>query len=69
MIRLAGAQIPNGADIQINKKEIFKALDWAKENEVDELLTPEGSLSGYETRWQNKMPELHEALFEVQEHQ
>ena len=69
MIRLAGAQIPNGVDIQINKKEIFKALDWAKENEVDELLTPEGSLSGYETEWQRKMPELHEALFEVQEHQ
>ena len=34
-IRLAGAQIPVGTDIQTNKKEIFKALDWAKETGVD----------------------------------
>ena len=31
-IRIAGAQIPVTPDIQYNKKEIFKALDWAKEN-------------------------------------
>ena len=68
-IRIAGAQIPVGTDIQINKKEIFKAIDWAKENEVDCLLTPEGSLSGYESGWQGKMPELNEALIEVEKHQ
>jgi hypothetical protein len=41
MIRVAGAQIPVGTNIQANKVEILKALDWAKENEVDHLLTPE----------------------------
>ena len=46
-IRLAGAQIPVTQDIQYNKKQIFKALDWAKDNQVDHLVTPEGSLSGY----------------------
>ncbi len=46
-IRIAGSQIPiKDNDIQFNKNEILKALDWAKENEVDCLLTPEGSLSG-----------------------
>ena len=68
-LRIAGAQIPCGKNIQINKKEILKALDWAKENDVDFLLTPEGSLSGYETRWQNKISELNDALIEVEEHQ
>jgi len=68
-IRLAGAQIPVGSDIQINKKEIFKAIDWAKENRVDCLLTPEGSLSGYCTGWQDKLAEVMEALKEVEEYQ
>ena len=47
MTRLGGAQIPVGTNIQANKREILKALDWAKENEVNHLLTPEGALSGY----------------------
>ena len=46
-MRIAGAQIPVGSDIQSNKREILKALDWAKDNKVDHLLTPEGALSGY----------------------
>ena len=47
-IRIAGAQIPvSDNNIERNKHEIIRALDWAKENEVDHLLTPEGSLSGY----------------------
>ena len=45
-----------------NKKEIFKALDWAKENEVDHLLTPEGSLSGYGPKWTFNKQELFDAL-------
>ena len=54
-VRLGGAQIPiNGDDVQFNKKEILKALDWAKENEVDFILTPECALSGYKTTWQEK---------------
>ena len=67
-ITLAGAQIPVGTDIQINKKEIFKAIDWAYENEVDHLLTPEGSLSGWYHGWESKMDELKEALKEVEDH-
>ena len=61
-MRIAGAQIPVGLDIQVNKKEILKAIDWAKENEVEHLLTPEGALSGWCSGWQNKEEELVEAL-------
>tara|TARA_B100001029_G_scaffold110536_1_gene91232 strand:+ start:1067 stop:2023 length:957 start_codon:yes stop_codon:yes gene_type:complete len=69
-VRLAGAQIPiNDYDIQFNKKEILKAIDWAKENEVDELLTPECALSGYGPAWAKKIPELNDALKEVEDHQ
>ena len=69
-IRIAGAQIPVGADIQRNKTEILKSLDWAKENEVDLLVTPEGSLSGYvASDWWNKLDELNDALKEVEDHQ
>ena len=38
-IRIAGAQLPVSTDIQYNKNEIFKALDWAKENNVKHLVT------------------------------
>ena len=44
--RIAGSQLPVSTNIQFNKKEILKAIDWAKENEVKHLITPEGSLSG-----------------------
>ena len=67
--RIAGAQIPVGSDIEQNKKEIFKALDWAKENSVEHLLTPEGSLSGYCTDWKRKLPQLFESLKEVEDYQ
>ena len=69
-IRLAGAQIPiSTTSIEYNKKEIFKALDWAKENEVDHLLTPEAALSGYkpECLW-DKKDELEDALKEIETH-
>jgi len=69
-VRLGGAQIPiNGDDIQYNKKEILKALDWAKENEVDFILTPECALSGYKTTWQERFGEIREALKEIENHQ
>jgi len=66
---VGGAQIPVGVDIQINKKEIFKAIDWAKDNGVEHLLTPEGSLSGWLGGWEQKLDELTDALREVEEHQ
>ena len=47
-IRIAGAQIPiNSYNISYNLNEIKKALDWAAENNVDIIQTPEASLSGY----------------------
>ena len=69
-IRFAGAQIPiHDEDIQYNKKEIFKALDWAKENNVDVIQTPEACLSGYGAVWQDKIDELMEALKDVEDYQ
>tara|TARA_B100001029_G_scaffold118113_1_gene97902 strand:- start:1058 stop:1936 length:879 start_codon:yes stop_codon:yes gene_type:complete len=68
-IRIAGAQIPVGSNIEVNKKEIFKALDWAKENKVDHLLTPEGALSGYHTDWKNNFTVLSNALSEIESYQ
>lgn len=46
-LRVAGAQIPVGYDINTNVRTIERALDYAAEVEADLLLTPEGSLSGY----------------------
>tara|TARA_E500000331_G_scaffold331524_1_gene353932 strand:+ start:460 stop:1425 length:966 start_codon:yes stop_codon:yes gene_type:complete len=69
-IRIAGAQIPiHDEDIEFNKNEIFKALDWAKENDVDLIQTPEGSLSGYGPAWEDQIPKLQKALDEVEEYQ
>tara|TARA_B100000902_G_scaffold350558_1_gene359926 strand:+ start:1779 stop:2714 length:936 start_codon:yes stop_codon:yes gene_type:complete len=69
-VRLAGAQIPiSGDDVQYNKKEILKALDWAKENEVDFILTPECALSGYKTTWQERFEEIQDALKEIEDYQ
>ena len=68
--RVAGAQIPVcDKSISYNKIEILKAIDWAKENSVDYLLTPEGSLSGYGQEWRDKEAELNAAIEEVLEHQ
>ena len=63
--RVAGAQIPVSTNIQKNKQEILKAIDWAKENKVDHLLTPEGSLSG----WLGWETQIADALKEIEEHQ
>ncbi len=69
-IRLAGAQIPvHDKNLQENKIEILKALDWAKENEVDILQTPEAALSGYDCEyWEENIEETKEAEKEVIEH-
>jgi predicted amidohydrolase len=67
-IRIAGAQIPVSTNIQKNKQELFKAIDWAKENKVQHLLTPEGSLSGW-LGWETKIEEVKDALEEVEAHQ
>lgn len=46
-LRFAGAQIPCTNDIKLNIQSIKDAIDWAVSNNVDYLITPEGSLSGY----------------------
>ena len=47
-MRFAGAQMPCTPNVEANVKEIKKAIDYAVDNECDFLVTPEGSLSGYD---------------------
>tara|TARA_B100000131_G_scaffold305983_1_gene332542 strand:+ start:665 stop:1684 length:1020 start_codon:yes stop_codon:yes gene_type:complete len=77
-IRIAGAQLPvNDYSILYNLNEIKKALDWAAENDVDVLQTPEASLSGYDSKhWLYRQTEksqddilLNDALKEVEDYQ
>ena len=44
---VGGCKLPVSLDIKQNLKEIKKAIDWAAENEVNILSTPECALSGY----------------------
>lgn len=48
-MRIAGAQIPLVDDAKVNLETIKASVDWAADNQCDYLLTPEGSLSGYES--------------------
>tara|TARA_B100001250_G_scaffold172498_1_gene148492 strand:+ start:63 stop:1061 length:999 start_codon:yes stop_codon:yes gene_type:complete len=77
-IRIAGAQIPvNDYSILYNLNEIKKALDWAAENDVDIIQTPEASLSGYDSNhWLYRNTEksqdditVADALKEVEDYQ
>tara|TARA_B100000965_G_scaffold287516_1_gene245333 strand:- start:1528 stop:2529 length:1002 start_codon:yes stop_codon:yes gene_type:complete len=77
-IRIAGAQIPiNDVSIAYNLNEIKKALDWAADNDVDIIQTPEACLSGYDPyHWLYRKTEearddinLSDALKEVQDYQ
>lgn len=78
-IRIAGAQLPiNDYNIEYNLNEIKKALDWAADNNVDMLQTPECSLSGYNPyHWLFREPgkcnpddiELQDALMQLEEYQ
>jgi predicted amidohydrolase len=66
-IRIAGAQIPVGKNVEVNKKEILNAIAWAKENNVDQLVTPECALSGYLHHWIDKIEEIEESLKEIED--
>lgn len=46
-LRVAGAQMAVGRDIEANKTAILAAIGQAADEHADVLLTPEGSLSGY----------------------
>ena len=66
-IRLAGAQIPVTTDVQKNISSIKTAIDWAVDNSVDYIMTPEASLSGYQKEFNTT--ELIDALAEIEEYQ
>ncbi len=59
-LRVAVAQIPITRDIDANRETIERAIDWAAEQEAEILLTPEGSLSGYTPKFDQKA--VNEAL-------
>lgn len=46
-VKVAGAQIAVTRDVESNVAAIERAIEFARGREVDILLTPEGSLSGY----------------------
>jgi predicted amidohydrolase len=46
-MRIGGAQIPVTRNVIENVTTIKQSIDWAADNNVDWLLTPEGSVSGY----------------------
>ena len=46
-LTVGGCRIPVSLDIQANLTEIKKAIDWAADNSVEIMCTPECALSGY----------------------
>jgi predicted amidohydrolase len=62
-LRIAAIQMPVTADIGRNAKHILSALEQAAADRADLLLTPEGSLSGYTSRFDRN--ELCKALATV----
>ena len=67
-IRFAGAQIPVTPYTQTNVMEIRRAIDWAAENRVDYLVTPEASLSGYTKDFHNNHNRIIDALLEIEKY-
>ena len=53
-LRVASAQIPVTSSIEENTATIYRALDVAIEQKAEILLTPEGSLSGYTPKFDQK---------------
>jgi predicted amidohydrolase len=67
-IRFGGAQLPVTPLQQKNVKAIKKAIDWAADNNVDYLVTPEASLSGYSTTYCENLEFLETALKEIEQY-
>lgn len=65
-MRIAGAQIPVTLDIEENTKTIKTSIDWAVKNECHFLVTPEASLSGYDSYFDED--KLCNALAEIEEY-
>lgn len=66
-IVFGGAQIPVSPEIDTNMITLKRAIDWAAENNVDYLVTPEGSLSGYVPWFNEEVPEekIVNAVWEI----
>lgn len=65
-IRIAGAQIPVTPYAQANVMTIRRAIDWAAENNVDYLVTPEVALSGYTSDFDSSHNRIKDALKEIE---
>jgi predicted amidohydrolase len=64
-LRIAGAQFAVRNDVQANRAAILRAIDYARTERADILLTPEGSLSGYTPHFEPSA--VRQALAEVVE--
>ena len=67
-VRFGGAQINIAHNVTQNVATIKKAIEWAADNEVEYLVTPEGALSGYYTKFADtpeKVDLLQKGLEEV----
>ena len=62
-LRVAGAQIAVGLDIADNVATIERAIDYARDEKAEILLTPEGSLSGYTHQFDSQQAD--EALTQI----
>ncbi len=62
-LRIAGAQIAVSTDITNNVATIERAIDYARSENAEVLITPEGSLSGYTHQFDSQM--VDEALTRV----
>jgi predicted amidohydrolase len=71
-LTVGGCRIPVSSDIQANLTEIKKAIDWAADNSVEIMCTPECALSGYmwrpESQKDPRVIELSSAIDEIKKH-
>jgi predicted amidohydrolase len=65
-LRLAGLQMDVTKNLQKNKSRILKGIKQAAEGGADFLITPEGSLSGYHSQFNQE--ELDNALHQIEEY-
>ena len=65
-IRLAGAQIACTDILEQNIDNIKSAVKWASQNNVDYILTPEGSLSGYFPGWDTYKGRTLQDIFDAE---
>lgn len=67
-LRFAGAQIPVTPFVAENTRTIKRAIDWAADNKVDYLVTPEAALSGYTPDFCSQFNNIVGALAEIEKY-